>query len=68
MIYSERDADYRMIRKEAQRLSRRHDRSFSLILFAGQNSYKEGGSPHEAVKRMREYCHNKRTIKGHGTG
>lgn len=46
--------------REALRLSKRHNRSYSLILFRGQESYRHDGSVERAVKEMREYCHNKR--------
>jgi hypothetical protein len=63
----EMNEDYLAINKEARRLSKRHDRSFSLILFHGEESYREDGDRGNAIREMRAYCHNKRVL-GHGTG
>ena len=58
--YTDMDREHKRIRKEASRLAQRHQRSYSLILFRGQESYSKDGSEEMAIKEMRDYCHAKK--------
>lgn len=59
----------RWIWGEAQRIAEMYDRSYSLVLYRGLQTYREGGDPEQIRKAMYDYCWGKTGVaKSHKSG